>query len=31
MNKVVVVGTGNVGVKYAAAFISTHSNIDELI
>ena len=31
MNKVVVVGAGNVGVKYAAALISTNSNIDELI
>ena len=31
MNKVVVVGTGNVGVKYAAALISRNSNIDELI
>ena len=30
MNKVVVVGTGNVGVKYAAALISRNSNIDEL-
>lgn len=31
MNKVVVVGAGNVGVRYAAALISTNSNIDELI
>lgn len=31
MNKIVVVGAGNVGVKYASALISMNSNIDELI
>ena len=31
MNKIVVVGAGNVGVKYASALINMNSNIDELI
>ena len=31
MNKIVVVGCGNVGVKYASELLSSNSNIDELI